>query len=156
MHPVEAAQNFNESMYVNLFDHGQKIGGWLRVGNRPNEGHAEMSCCLFLPGGRVGFMYQRPALRHNQNFDAAGMKFEVVEPFRTLRATYKGMLCVLDQPQQMEDPHKAFRENPIRHCELSFEFRGIAPPFGGEPVDASRKPAGAPCLPRRSQRRPHP
>lgn len=140
MHPVEAARNFNESMYFNLFDHEQKIGGWLRLGNRPNEGHAEMSCCLYLPNGRVGFMYQRPELRHNDAFDAAGMQFEVVEPFQHLRTTYKGMLCLLDEPQQMEDPRKAFSGNPIRQCELSFDFQGIAPPFGGEPVDANGKP----------------
>jgi hypothetical protein len=42
-HPVEAARNFNESVYLNLFDHGQRMGGWFRVGNRPNEGHAEVS-----------------------------------------------------------------------------------------------------------------
>ena len=46
MHPIEAASNFNESMYINLFDHDQACGGWFRVGNRPNEGHAEMSFCF--------------------------------------------------------------------------------------------------------------
>ena len=56
MHPIEAASNFNESMYINLFDHDQACGGWFRVGNRPNEGHAEMSFCFYLPDGRVAFM----------------------------------------------------------------------------------------------------
>ena len=37
-HPVEPARNFNESMYINLFDHAQRQGVWFRVGNRPNEG----------------------------------------------------------------------------------------------------------------------
>jgi hypothetical protein len=140
MHAVEAARNFNESMYFNLFDHEQKIGGWLRVGNRPNEGHAEMSCCLYLPGGRVGFMCQRPELRHNTGFDAGGMQIEIVEPFRRQRAHYRGMLCVLDEPQQMINPQAAFRRNPIRRCELEFEFNGLAPPFGGEPVQADGSP----------------
>lgn len=140
MHPVEAAKNFNESMYFNLFDHEQKIGGWFRLGNRPNEGHAEMSCWLYLPRGRVGFMYQRPELRHNDGFDAAGMKFEVVAPFQQQRLSYKGMLCMLDQPQQMEDPRKAFTSNPMRKCEINLDFQSIALPFGGEPVDASGKP----------------
>jgi hypothetical protein len=140
MHPVETAKNFNESMYFNLFDHEQKIGGWFRLGNRPNEGHAEMSCCLYLPGGRIGFMYQRPELRSNDSFDAAGMKFEIVEPFQRQHVTYKGMLCVLSEPQQMEDPRKAFTSNPICPCEVSLDFNGIAPPFGGEPVDTNGKP----------------
>lgn len=140
MHPIEAARNFNESMYFNLFDHEQKLGGWFRLGNRPNEGHAEMSCCLYLPDGRIGFMYQRPELRHNDGFGAAGMQFEIVEPFQRQRVRYKGMLCVLSEPQQMEDPRKAFTSNPMSPCEISLDFNGIAPPFGGEPVDVNGKP----------------
>ncbi len=31
------------------------VGGWFRIGNRPNEGHAEMSACVYLPDGRVAF-----------------------------------------------------------------------------------------------------
>ena len=137
MHAVEAAGNFNESMYANLFDHEQRTGGWLRLGNRPNEGHAEMSCCLYLPDGRVGFMYQRPNLRDNSRFDAAGLSFEVLEPFQRLRVTYKGMLCLLKDPQAMADPRAAFAGNPISACEINLELHALAPPFGGEPVGAN-------------------
>ncbi len=140
MHPLEAASNFNESMYFNLFDHRQKMGGWFRLGNRPNEGHAEMSCCLYLPDGRVGFMYQRPDLNHNDAFDAAGMRFEVVEPFRQLQLGYQGMLCVLDEPQQMENPRDAFTRNPLLPCRLRLTFNDLAPAFGGEPVQADGQP----------------
>ena len=56
-HPIEAEKNFNESMYINIFDPSSRLGGWFRVGNRPNEGYAEMTCCLYLPDGRVGFMF---------------------------------------------------------------------------------------------------
>ena len=28
LHPLEEAENFNESMYFNVFDRNQKIGGW--------------------------------------------------------------------------------------------------------------------------------
>ena len=62
-HTIEQAENFNESMYINLFDHAQQIGGWFRIGNRPNEGHAEVSCCLYLPDGLVG-VYVCPAADH--------------------------------------------------------------------------------------------
>lgn len=140
MHAVEAASNFNESMYCNLFDHGRCFGGWFRLGNRPNEGHAEMSCCLYLPDGRVGFMYQRPELQGNDAFDAGGMRFEVVEPFRRLRLHYRGMLCLLDEPQQMEKPREAFAGNPIASCEVELECRDLAPPFGGEPIDEDGRP----------------
>ena len=41
-HPIEEEKNFNESMYINIFDPSSRLGGWFRVGNRPNEGYAEM------------------------------------------------------------------------------------------------------------------
>jgi len=43
MHENTGEPNFNESMYFNFFDAGQRRGGFLRIGNRPNEGHAEMT-----------------------------------------------------------------------------------------------------------------
>jgi hypothetical protein len=50
-HEPDAATNYNESMYLNGFDVEQEVGGWFRLGNRVNEGYAEMSVCLYLPGG---------------------------------------------------------------------------------------------------------
>ena len=41
-HEPDEASNYNESMYFNVFDHNKKMGGWFRLGNRPNEGYAEM------------------------------------------------------------------------------------------------------------------
>ena len=39
-HEPDEASNYNESMYFNVFDHEKKMGGWFRLGNRPNEGYA--------------------------------------------------------------------------------------------------------------------
>ena len=82
MHPLEDASNFNESMYFNVYDPQERVGGFLRLGNRANEGYAEMTTCLYLPDGRVAFMYHRPEIADNDAFDAGGMRFEVVEPVR--------------------------------------------------------------------------
>lgn len=139
-HPIEDAINFNESMYINLFDHQQKMGGWFRVGNRPNEQYAEMSCCLYLPDGRVGFMFQRPTIDSNDELNAGGMKFEVIEPFKKLRVTYAGKLCVLQNPAEMENPKEAFKNNPILDCSLTLDFFDIAPVYGGEAVDENDNP----------------
>ena len=43
MHPLESATNFNESMYFNFYDPSERMGGWVRLGNRANEGYAEMT-----------------------------------------------------------------------------------------------------------------
>ena len=79
-HQPDEASNYNESMYFNVFDHNKKMGGWFRLGNRPNEGYAEMTCCIYLPDGRIGFMFGRPEITTNDFFDAGGMKFDVIDP----------------------------------------------------------------------------
>ena len=65
MHPLESAKNFNESMYFNFFSPADRVGGWVRLGNRANEGYAEMTTCIYLPDGRVGFMFSRPEITDN-------------------------------------------------------------------------------------------
>jgi len=80
MHPGPEP-TFNESMYFNVYDASARVGGFVRVGNRPNEGHAEMTVCLYLPDGRVAFMFQRADIDGNERFDAGGATIEVVEPF---------------------------------------------------------------------------
>ena len=52
-HPLGPEPNFNESMYFNFFDRSRSLGGFVRLGNRANEGQAEMTVCLYLPDGRV-------------------------------------------------------------------------------------------------------
>lgn len=140
MHPVESAVNFNESMYINLFDPVQGLGGWFRVGNRPNEGHAEMSCCVYLPGGRVAFMYARPKISSNVALDAGGMKFSVIEPFQQLTLEYHGKVCLLENPLDMENPKLAFQNNPQLDCTIALTFNAVAPVFGGEAVDENDNP----------------
>jgi hypothetical protein len=133
-HTPDAAQNYNESMYFNVFDAGQKIGGWFRLGNRVNEGYAEMSACLYLPDGRVGFMFNRPKIDNNDELNAGGMHFDVVEPFKRLRVTYDGPVLLLDEPLQMAHPSRAFKNNPLVDCKVALDYRGIAPMYGGRPV----------------------
>ena len=98
MHETEGASNFNESMYFNFYDSDSRLGGFLRLGNRPNEGHAEQTTCLFLPDGRVGFMFQRPEITSNERFDAGGCSFEVITPFEDLAVRYEGKLVLLERP----------------------------------------------------------
>ncbi|MZR63305.1 hypothetical protein [Alcanivorax sp. DP30] len=140
MHPIEEAINFNESMYINLFDHQQACGGWFRVGNRPNEGHAEMSFCFYLPDGRVAFMFRRVEIAGNDALSADGMCFRVIEPFKQLALEYEGKAVLLDDPQLMEDPKKAFASNPTVNVSASLRFTGMTPVYGGEAVDENDQP----------------
>jgi hypothetical protein len=140
MHELGPESNFNESMYFNLYDPAQGVGGWFRCGNRANEGYAEMTVCLYLPGGRVAFMYKRPEIENNDAFDAGGIRFDVLEPFKRLDVSYTGKVVVLDDPLQMADPKTAFTNNPYAACELRIEYTGVSDMFGGEPDEPHEKP----------------
>jgi hypothetical protein len=133
MHELGPEPNFNESMYFNVYDPAQRVGGWFRCGNRANEGHAEMTVCIYLPDGRVAFMFKRAEISNNDAFDAGGIRFEVVEPFERLEVSYTGKVVVLDEPLQMVDPKKAFTENPYSECEVRITYTRVSDMFGGEP-----------------------
>ena len=114
-HTPDAASNYNESMYLNVFDPERKIGGWFRLGNRVNEGYAEMTVCLYLPGGRVAFMYKRPEITSNDEMNAGGLRIDVIEPFKHLKLNYEGKALVLERPEEMGDP----AQGPCPHSSAS-------------------------------------
>jgi hypothetical protein len=64
----------------------------------------------------------------------------VVEPFKRLRLTYDGKVCLMPRPFDMADPSKAFRENPQVPCRIELDYEGDSPMFGGETVRADGVP----------------
>src|SRR6202163_2062638 len=140
MHELGPEPNFNESMYFNVYDPGANLGGFFRLGNRANEGTGEMTLCLYLPDGRVAFMFRRPTVTTNDAFNAAGMRFEVAEPFVELRVTYAGSVVLLDDPLQMVNPRQAFTSNPHADCAVQLVYRGRSAMFGGEPDQPVERP----------------
>lgn len=144
MHELESAATFNESMYFNVYDPSADIGGWFRLGNRANEGYAEMTCCLYFSDRTIGFMYGRPHIDNNDAFYAGGMRFDVIEPFEALRVTYEGKVARLTDPLAMKDPRKAFAEAEHVDCKVSLDYRGLSPMMGGEPEysDGDKPPEG--------------
>jgi hypothetical protein len=133
LHAVESASNFNESRYYNWFDGKASMGGWVRMGNRPNEGYAEMTVCVYLPDGRVGFMFKRPHIEGHTAHDAGGLRFEVIEPYAKHRITYEGKVCLLEHPREMADPRTAFENNPFEPCQIELDLEAVAQAWGGEP-----------------------
>jgi hypothetical protein len=140
MHELGPEPNFNESMYFNVYDPDSRVGGFFRLGNRANEGRGEMTVCLYLPDGRVAFMYQRPEVHTNDAFDAAGMTFEVNTPFEALSVAYDGKVVMLENPLEMADPRQAFTENPYADCSVRLDYRGASSMFGGEPEESHERP----------------
>ena len=129
-HTLGPEPNFNESMYFTFFDRERRIGGFLRLGNRANEGRAEMTVTLYLPDGRVLFWFERALIDSNDAFDAGGMRFEVLEPTERLRTTYAGRALELAEPREMANPKRAFQENPRRDVELELVHSAAGPLYG--------------------------
>ena len=75
-HPLGPEDNFNESVYFNFFDREQQRGGFIRMGNRANEGYAEMTVIVFNPDGSAFFNYKKPEISHNDGWDAGGALIE--------------------------------------------------------------------------------
>src|SRR2546426_3732264 len=127
MHANTGESNFNESAYYNFYDRGQKIGGFVRLGNRANEGYAEMTTCFYLPDGMVAFMFARPEIKTNDSHDAGGLKFEVVKPFEHHRVTYDGKSCLLKNPLEMAEPRQAFKSNPYAPARMGIDYHAVSP-----------------------------
>jgi hypothetical protein len=141
LHAIEAASNYNESRYYNFADSrtgnfsdaAAGLGGFVRMGNRPNEGYAELTTCFYLPSGQVAFTFKRPEITGNDAHDAGGLRFDVIEPYVEHRIRYDGHVLLLDEPEQMEDPKHAFKNNPFVTCSLDLAVKAVGPTWGGEP-----------------------
>lgn len=138
-HPLGEETNFNESMYFNFFDPDQSIGGFVRLGNRANEGNAEMTVCIYLADGRVLFNFKRAPIEHNDAFDAGGMKFEVLEPSEELQTVYAGGVVELKDARSMSDPAEAFKNSPRRRLKVDLNHRASGPMYGSSKSNAEAK-----------------
>jgi hypothetical protein len=132
MHTNTGESNFNESMYFNFYDRTARRGGFVRIGNRANEGYAEVTLALYQPDGTALFNYMRPSIADNSAFNAGGVTFEVLEPFKRLRVRYDGTAVYLARPLDLEDPRRAFTANPHKPVELELDYFGLSPMYGGE------------------------
>lgn len=137
-HPPSADPNFNESVYMNAFDHGRRMGGWMRVGNRVHEGYAELAVCLYLPDGRIACQFQRPAIASNAAFDAGGMHVEVVAPYRRLTMRYRGEVMMLADPDLLRDSKRLFAA-PRVEAEVVWHHEACSPLHGGLPVSPAQE-----------------
>jgi hypothetical protein len=129
-HPLGPEENFNESVYFNFFDPAKQMGGFLRIGNRANEGHAEMTVIVYQPDGSALFNYKRPQISNNDAWDAGGIKFEVLEPGERIRTTYDGSVVYLADPREMREPGDAFKNNPHKKVKLDLIHEGVGPIYG--------------------------
>ena len=134
MHDTEGASNFNESMYFNFYDAEPALGGFVRLGNRPNERYAEQTTCLYLPDGRVGFMFQRPEISNNESFDAGGCeRSRSLSPSRSSRFATRASWCCSTSPKQMAIPARRSGTTPAVEVSRRSHYRGCPPCTAASP-----------------------
>ncbi len=130
MHEPTDDPQFNESMYFNFVDGGSGFATLVRIGNRINEGHAEVTVLVYLPDGGAAIHFDRAPITHNQAFDAGGLKVEVREPLQHLRLTYSGAAYRLAKGTDLEDPKSAFANSPEIPIELDFDYGSLIDLYG--------------------------
>ncbi len=140
MHDPADEKTFNESMYFNFYDQHLKLGGFFRLGNRPNEQYAEQTICLYLPDNTVAFMFKRPEITSNNSFDADGLKIQVIKPFEELSVDYVGSTLKLANPLILNDPKEAFLNCPQIECTATIKILKLSLPYGGEPAETTEIP----------------
>ena len=122
LHQPTTDPTWNESRYVDFYDSTTNVGGWLRMGMRPNQQHCEASACLYLPDGRVTFSYQRSSIENNGT-EAGGQIWNVGDPYRRLTASFAGPMIAMADPWQLLQPKTAFATNPRVHAEIDLQLR---------------------------------
>lgn len=131
MHEPTDHPQFNESMYFNFVDQsGSGFGTLIRMGNRVNEGHSEVTALVYLPDGSVAAHIVRAPIEHNDAFDAGGMKIDVIEPMQRIRVRCAAEASHLARGRDLIDPKQAFTESPKVALEFDLEFRTIAQLYG--------------------------
>ena len=136
VHDVGPESNWNESRYIDFFDTESGVGGWLRIGNRPNEGRAEMSVAINLPGEDGGprttaFYFERAVIEAN-TLTSGNQSWDVVEPFEETAVHYHGPLMLLDDPWVLTEPGVAFKTAPraTAHINLKVTSFGLGSVMG--------------------------
>ena len=127
--------NWNESRYIDFWDAGRRIGGWFRIGARPNAKYAEMSACVFLPDGRTAFAFDRAEIAANGltvGGRSGSQAWEIVEPWRTSVVRFTGSMSLFDDPWVLINPKLAFAGSPKADAsiELTCTTAGMAATMG--------------------------
>jgi hypothetical protein len=135
MHPIDDKEvQYNESMVFSWHNRDEHSGGLLRLGNRINEHHAELTYMILMADGSCLVWWRRAEIDTSDVFDADGLRFDVLEPGKRLRTTFKGRAVRLADCRELIDPGHAFRNNPTVEVDMDLVHTGISPMYGPDPL----------------------
>ena len=88
-----------------------------------------MSVCIYLPNGKVGFIFARPEITDNSAMRAGGMEIEIVKPFRHSSSNLTGKFSLWTIPFKADQARVFFQFQSALQFELTYE--GVSPMYGG-------------------------
>ncbi|MCK5756361.1 MAG: phosphotransferase, partial [Mycobacterium sp.] len=119
-HPPGDEPLWSESWYFDFADLRQDVGGWIRLGLIPNQGHAWINALLCGPGmptvAVLDFEVALPDDHTRVRTHDAEVRTEVVEPLRTFRVTVRA------QGQAYDDPAALLRGEAGRPVAVDFDL----------------------------------
>lgn len=130
LHEPTDHPQFNESAYYNFVEGDSGFAVLIRMGNRVNEGHAEVTVLVYLPDGRAAIRFDRAPITSNEAFDAGGLRFEVVEPLKKMRVHFDGTAYLLAKGTALENPKEAFTTSPVVPVSLELDYSNVIPVHG--------------------------
>ena len=111
---------WSESWYFDFADPAQGVGGWIRLGLIPNQGHAWINALVCGPGlptiAVLDFAAPLPADHTRVRTDGIELNQDVAEPLRTYRVSLRG------RGQAHDDPAQLLQEETGRPVELVLDL----------------------------------
>lgn len=96
---------WSESWYFDFVDPGQEVGGWLRLGLIPNQGHAWINALLCGPNmptiAVLDFEAPLPADHTRVHGDGVELELEATAPLQSHRVTLRGRGEAYDDPADL-------------------------------------------------------
>jgi len=112
-HTPTAAPLWSESWYFDFADPGQDVGGWVRLGLIPNEGHAWINALLCGPGmptiAVLDWEAALPDSHAHVSTDEVDLMLEATEPLRSYRVSLRGAGRAYDDPADLLRDEQAGR-----------------------------------------------
>ena len=134
-HPPDDVINFNESVYASGWDANPRMGGWMRLGNRVNEGYAELSVCLYLPDGRVACQFERPPIDAQRRVRCRRAALRRLGAVRAPRDGLRRRADGARRPERPARPEADVRDGSARRrSRCASTCAASRPMHGGEPT----------------------
>jgi hypothetical protein len=119
-HPPTDEPLWSESWYFDFADPGQDVGGWIRLGLIPNQGHAWINALLCGPDmptiAVLDFEAPLPKAHTHVSTDDVDLVLETTDPLNSYRVTLRG------DGQAYDDPAALLRGEAGRPVEVSMDL----------------------------------